>query len=60
MNVAHPMCNETDTMVYKLKYVRLRAIHEEEWQSFRARMTATDLETRQIILRKNLTRVGRK
>ena len=30
LDIAHPTCHEEDTMKYKLKYVRLRPIHEEE------------------------------
>lgn len=30
LDITHPTCHEEDTMKYKLKYVRLRPIHEEE------------------------------
>lgn len=55
-----PMCMETDTMAFKLKYVRLRAIHQEEWLDFQAKMTIADLQSRGIALRERLGREAEK
>lgn len=54
INIVQPFCNETNTMVYKLKYVRLRPIHEEEWKAFRNKMKAADLDSRARALKENL------
>ena len=51
IDTANPMCDSGDTMKYKLKYVRLRPMHEEERQRT---IKSIDLESREILLRQIL------
>ena len=37
MGTSYQTIKQEDTMRYKLKYVRLRPIHEEEWKRFQAK-----------------------
>ncbi len=55
LDIAHPTFHETDTMKYKLKYVRLRPIHEEEWQRLQRRRSAAETDSLGVGLKRYLT-----
>jgi type II secretory pathway component PulM len=52
LDIAHPTFNEVDTMKYKLKYVRLRPIHEEERQRIQRSMSASETDSLEVGLRR--------
>lgn len=60
IDTTHPPCNETDTMVYKLKYVRLRPIHQEAWLRFQEKLVAGDIASRGTIFQASLMGVRTK
>jgi hypothetical protein len=54
LDVTHPRCHEEDTMKYKLKYVRLRPIHEEERKRVQGRWSAAEADSMEVSLKRIL------
>lgn len=45
LTIVNPVYQEEDTMMYKLKYVRLRATHETERMRIQSAMTVADIDS---------------
>lgn len=57
LNKIYPVVHVEDPMPFKLKYVRLRAIHEEEWLRRESHMTSEERDSLQRSVRQMLTLV---
>ncbi len=54
LDITHPTFHEEDTMKYKLKYVRLRPIHEEEGQRIQRQRSGAETDSLEVGLKRIL------